>query len=207
MAGASGHAGGRGTAACVAILTLATLPWLGAACAEAQSPPSAQIAVVERDQLARMWVEKTTRGGSAPMYPPKMVMAGHVGCINVGFVIEAEGRVGGMRVLRSKIHAPPLTGELKELQASMGRWLQAKRYKPGPRNPGRLPVFSREMIVVFAGEDARGTAPEELALAQECDVGALADHLAGKAPKPAKVGDDIIVLSFSTTRGSTITIP
>lgn len=189
------------------MVSLVAALWPGVACAESEPPPAAQIQVVERDQLARVWVE-SAREGSAPMYPPKMVLAGHVGCINVGFVIETEGRVGGMRVLKSRIHAPPLTGELKELQASMSRWLRAKRYAPGPQNPGRLPVFSREMIVVFAGEDSEGAGPKELALARECDVGALADHLAGKTPTSAEIeADDIIVLSYSRTRGPTIRIP
>lgn len=105
-------------------------------------PPSAaaalaedEILVVDEKDLPRMWRDAGERPRQLDLGTP---MRGkdrfELGCVSVGFVIEADGRVRTAKVLRSD---PPGV-----LDAAGLRTARALRFEPGPDNAGRLPAYS-----------------------------------------------------------------
>lgn len=103
--------------------------------APAPAPAEDEVLVVDEKDLDRMWVgtEKspvqiqpnTARGATARL---------DAGCVTIGFVIESDGRVRSANVLRSD---PP--GVLDEDGLRTARTM---RFRPGPDNPSRVPVYS-----------------------------------------------------------------
>lgn len=112
-----------------------------AAAADPATPPSGaplaedEILVVDEKDLPRMWRELGRSSRQLELGTP---MRGEdrfeLGCVSVGFVVEADGRVRTARALRS---APP-----RVLDAAGLRTARALRFEPGPDNEARLPVYS-----------------------------------------------------------------
>lgn len=120
---------------------LACILAAGSAAADPATPPSAaplaedEILVVDEKDLPRMWREIGEQGKQLELGAP---MRGEdrfeLGCVSVGFVVEADGRVRTAQVLRSE---PP-----RKLDAAGLRTARALRFEPGPDNEARLPVYS-----------------------------------------------------------------
>lgn len=103
--------------------------------ASAAAPAEDEVLVVDEKDLDRMWVgtEKSpvqikpnmARGATARL---------DAGCVTIGYVIETDGRVRTANVLRSD---PPGV-----LDAEGLRTARTMRFRPGPDNPSRVPVYS-----------------------------------------------------------------
>lgn len=111
-----------------------------AAGSAASSPSGAPLAedeilVVDEADLPRMWRDAAK---APPRLSPNPARPGadriESACVAIGYVIESDGRVRSANVLRS---VPP--GVLDEEGTRAAR---SMRFRPGPDNAARLPVYS-----------------------------------------------------------------
>jgi TonB family protein len=104
-----------------------------------------EILVVDEEDLPLVWRHA---GKGVPQLSPNPARRGadriETACVAVGFVIESDGRVRTAKVLRS--HPAGV------LDAEGTRVARSMRFRPGPDNPARAPVYS-----VVAWSYGRGT--------------------------------------------------
>ena len=141
------------------VLVLAGGPALAA---DPAPPPAAapladdEILVVDEEDLDRMW----RRASKRPTYVnARSAQARRLksACVTVGFVIESDGRVRTANVLRSQ---PP-----GALDADGLRTARSMRFRPGPDNAARLPVYS-----VVSWSHGRGSMREVAQALEPCIV-------------------------------------
>jgi TonB family protein len=107
--------------------------------------PPDEILVVDEDDRTRMW-----RVVSAPpITEDLMTSRPKDACVSVGFIIESDGTTSTHRVLRSKPKG--------EIDAAALATLKKWRFKPGPENPGRIPMYTTALFT--AGYRAQHEAP------------------------------------------------
>lgn len=90
-----------------------------------------EILVVDEKDLDRMWRNAAKR---PPQLSPNTFKPIDVACVSVGYVIESDGRVRTAKVLRSE---PAGVLDAEGLRAA-----RAMRFRPGPQNDARVPVYS-----------------------------------------------------------------
>jgi TonB family protein len=101
-----------------------------------------EILVVDEKDLGRMW-RNVAKG--PPQLSPNTRKPIEVACVSVGYVIESDGRVRTANVLRSD---PAGVLDAEGLRAA-----RSMRFRLGPDNDARLPVYS-----VVAWSYGRGAA-------------------------------------------------
>lgn len=116
----------------------AVVIFAGIALAAEAAPPTAtapladdEILVVDEKDLGRMWRNVAKR---PPQLSPNAVRRIDVACVSIGYVIESDGRVRTANVLRSE--------PAGMLDAEGLRIARAMRFRPGPENEARVPVYS-----------------------------------------------------------------
>jgi TonB family protein len=100
-----------------------------------------EILVVDEKDLDRMW---RSVGKGPPRLSPNTRKPIDLACVSIGYVIESDGRVRTANVLRSD---PSGVLDTEGLRAA-----RSMRFRPGPENEARLPVYS-----VVAWSYGRGT--------------------------------------------------
>jgi TonB family protein len=116
----------------------AVLIFTGIALAAEAAPPAAaspladdEILVVDEKDLDRMW-RAVAKGPSR--LSPNTRKPIDAACVSIGYVIESDGRVRTANVLRSE--------PAGVLDAEGLRVARAMRFRPGPENDARVPVYS-----------------------------------------------------------------
>lgn len=176
----------------------------------AQALEGEKVVVVEPEQLRRFWAEQAPI--AVPLYPLAMARRSRSGCVNVGFIIEPDGTVGRVLVLKRHLDKPMGSGELKRhldvpaesvarkaLDDAATQWAGRLRFVPGAESVNGRPVFTRKPVVVFAADGRQPDPARWKALAAQCHAGTLKEALAGASPKTA-FDEEFIEVTFSRIR-------
>jgi TonB family protein len=96
------------------------------------------VLVVAEGELPKMW--KYVRG-RAPRFDAKLLREHGHACVTLGYVIEPDGRPSTIRVLKA---SPPEVFDATAIET-----LGKVRFKPGPSNDARVPVYSTMTYTAF----------------------------------------------------------
>jgi hypothetical protein len=176
----------------------------------AQTLEGEKVVVVEPEQLRRFWAEQAPI--AVPLYPIAMARMSRSGCFNVGFIIEPDGTVGRLRVLKRHLDNPARGLILKRhldvpadsvaqkaLDAAAAQWVSRLRFVPGVESVNGRPVFTRKPVVVFAADGKQFDPARRKTLAAKCHAGTLQEALAGASPK-TEFDEEFIEITFSRIR-------
>ena len=99
--------------------------------ADTAASANTDVLVVAEHELPKLW--KYARG-RAPRFDEALLRKHGHACVTLGYVIESNGRPSTIRVLKA---SPPAV-----FDASAIATVQHVRFKPGPANEARVPVYS-----------------------------------------------------------------
>ena len=132
-----------------------------------------EVLVVADTELSKLW--KYTRG-RPPAFDHRLLRKHGHACVTLGFVIERSGRPSTIRVLKA---SPPDVFDATAIST-----LRKARYKPGPANEARTPVYST--ITYAAFRDVGGKPEREAArIVSQCDMTIVPPTPSGDG-KPAR---------------------
>jgi TonB family protein len=110
-----------------------------------QMPVSAQVVIAVDDQLDQYWViEKKV----APVYPRMALRRGKMGCVALGYIIQADGTTSDHRVLA---FYPSDIFDKSAIKAA-----KQFRYAPSAQNPDKTPALSLNVFTYDVSDDSRG---------------------------------------------------
>lgn len=124
--------------------------------ADTATAAGSDVLVVAEHELPKLW--KYARG-RAPRFDEALLRKHGHACVMLGYVIESNGRPSTVRVLKA---SPPGV-----FDASAIATLQHVRFKPGPANEARVPVYS---TITYTGSRNMGgnSAREAARVAARC---------------------------------------
>jgi hypothetical protein len=100
--------------------------------------------------LGTYWVPAGER--TPPRYPSTGHAHGIYGCVVVGFTVQPDGSVGGLKITRSDLLGGPDKRMRQAMVSAAASALATWRYAPGPDNLSRLPEFM-QVPVEFIMDD------------------------------------------------------
>ncbi|MCA0393332.1 MAG: energy transducer TonB [Proteobacteria bacterium] len=140
---------------------------------EEQGLSPGEVLVVERGDGGRYWQLEINRDAKrVPRYPQGLLEQGIEGCVNVGFVISAQGIPERFRILKSGSNQPSRQ-TIRQFGSAVVAVLKHWRWRPGPENPAAFPGFASVPMGFGVIEQRSGGAVDWHAHCRIEDLGAF----------------------------------